>query len=343
MSKFKTLLDDRGFLLIDGATGTNYFAAGLETGYPPELWNVEKPDLVKDLHARFLEAGSDLILSNSFGGTGFRLKLHQAQDRATELNQAAARLAREAAQEHFDDTGHDVAVAGSMGPTGELFEPLGALTYKSAYDGFKQQADALAEGGVDILWIETLSSLEEVDAAFDAASSTGLPVCVTMTFDTAGKSMMGVAPAVYAEHVAEKGAAAFGANCGVGPAELMHSMMEMRDAFNDSNPALVAKGNCGIPEYLDGNIHYHGTPELMASYAVLARDAGMKVIGGCCGTTPEHIAAMRKALDDTPQGGDVTIEQLNAALGEAWAGLGADGDQNSQNTGGRSRSRRRRR
>lgn len=341
MSKFTTLLDERRVLLADGATGTNYFAVGLETGYPPELWNVEKPELVKDLHARFLKAGSDLILTNSFGGTGFRLKLHQAETRAVELNIAAAKLASEAAAEHADETGYEVVVAGSMGPTGELFEPLGALTYQSAYEGFKEQADALAEGGVDILWIETISSLEEVDAAFDAASSTGLPVASTMTFDTAGKSMMGVNPDDYARHVAEKGAVAFGANCGVGPAELMHSMMGMRSAFDDTVSNLVAKGNCGIPEYLDGKIHYHGTPELMASYAVLARDAGMKVIGGCCGTTPEHIAAMRQALDAHPHPQDVTTDRLITALGEAWAGLEVGAHDNHDPTADRSRRRRR--
>ena len=341
MSKFEKLLDERGFLVADGATGTNYFAVGLETGYPPELWNVEKPHLVKDLHARFLDAGSDLILTNSFGGTGFRLKLHDAQDRAVELNKAAAVLACEAANEHKENLGRDVVVAGSMGPTGELFEPLGALTYQSAYDGFKEQADALAEGGVDILWIETISSLEEVDAAFDAAASTGLPVASTMTFDTAGKSMMGVTPQNYATHVSHKGAVAFGANCGVGPAELMHSMMGMHSAFEGEIPNLVAKGNCGIPEYFDGKIHYHGTPELMASYAVLARDAGMKVIGGCCGTTPEHIAAMRQALDSTPHGDGVTQEKLTAELGEAWAGLDTDHAESNSDQSDRSRRRRR--
>ncbi len=341
MSKFETLLDERGFLLADGATGTNYFAVGLETGYPPELWNVEKPELVKDLHAQFLAAGSDLILTNSFGGTSFRLKLHQAEKRAAELNKAAAQLAVAAAHEHKDATGRDIVVAGSMGPTGELFEPLGALTYQSAYDGFKEQADALAEGGVDILWIETISALEEVDAAYDAAMSTGLPVAATMTFDTAGKSMMGVNPDDYARHVANKGAVAFGANCGVGPAELMHSMMAMHGAFDDKHPVLVAKGNCGIPEYLDGSIHYHGTPELMASYAVLARDAGMKVIGGCCGTSPEHIAAMRKALDGTPMGEDVTTDVLDAALGVAWSGF--DTSKAESNAADNQRARRRRR
>jgi len=341
MSKFENLLEERGFLLADGATGTNYFAVGLETGYPPELWNVEKPHLVKDLHARFLAAGSDLILTNSFGGTGFRLKLHDAERRAGELNKAAAKLACEAAAEHKNQSGRDVIVAGSMGPTGELFEPLGALTYQSAYDGFKEQADALAEGGVDILWIETISSMEEVDAAFDAATSTGLPVAATMTFDTAGKSMMGVTPQNYATHVKEKGAVAFGANCGVGPAELMHSMMGMRDAFDQHIPNLVAKGNCGIPEYLDGKIHYHGTPELMGSYAVLARDAGMKVIGGCCGTTPEHIAAMRKALDEASEPIAVTTERLADALGEAWSGLNTDQEEANPDKADRQRRRRR--
>lgn len=341
MSKFETLLAERGYLLADGATGTNYFTVGLETGYPPELWNVEKPELVKDLHARFLAAGSDLILTNSFGGTGFRLKLHQAESRATELNKAAAKLAVTAAREHTDATGRDVVVAGSMGPTGELFSPLGALTYQSAYDGFKEQADALAEGGVDILWIETISAIEEVDAAYDAAASTGLPVGATMTFDTAGKSMMGVTPDDYARHVAGKGALAFGANCGVGPAELMHSMMGMRGAFDGEHPALVAKGNCGIPEYLDGKIHYHGTPALMASYAVLARDAGMKVIGGCCGTTPEHIAAMRTALDTAPSTGEITTAQLDAALGQAWAGIDTNKAASANKDTDRSRRRRR--
>ena len=341
MSIFHELLAEKTCLLADGATGTNYFNLGLETGYPPELWNVEQPQHVLGLHREFLAAGSDLILTNSFGGTSYRLKLHQAEGRVAELNHAAARLARQAVDDHAEATGQRAIVAGSMGPSGELFEPLGALRYADAVAAFTQQAEALAEGGVDLLWIETISAFEEVDAAFDAAASTGLPVAATMTFDTAGKSMMGVDPQAYANHVGGKGAVALGANCGVGPAELMHSMMAMR---GQTGTALVAKGNCGIPEYRDGKIHYHGSPELMASYAVLARDAGMAIIGGCCGTTPDHIRAMRQALDTTPaspMGDDPQrLEQVWQVLGQPWAHVP---DQPSPDGGGSGGRRRRRR
>lgn len=324
MNILEQLIDEKGFLVADGATGTNYFALGLETGYPPELWNSEHPERVKGLHQRFLEAGSDIILTNSFGGTANRLKLHQAEDRVAELNIAAARLARESVTELAEKTGRKALVAGSVGPTGELFEPLGPLDHASAVAAFKPQVDALAEGGVDLLWIETISSLEEVDAAFEAAASTGLPVAATMTFDTAGKSMMGVAPGDYASHVAAKGAVALGANCGIGPAELMHSVLAMAEAAKaDNAPAIIAKGNCGIPEYVEGKIHYHGSPELMAEYAVLARDAGIAIIGGCCGTSPEHVAAIRQALDTTPRGDAVDLARVETVLGKPWAALDA--------------------
>ena len=158
---FKHLCETRDWLLADGATGTNLFHAGLETGYPPELWNVEYPDRVTTLHAKFIAAGSDIILTNSFGGTSFRLKLHQAENRVTELNLAAADLARQAA----DAADKSVLVAGSMGPTGELFQPLGSLTADAAEQAFAEQALALSQGGADMLWIETMSSLEEIDAA----------------------------------------------------------------------------------------------------------------------------------------------------------------------------------
>ena len=313
---FTAMLEERGTLLADGATGTNYFALGLETGHPPEMWNVERPDAVKGLHERFLEAGADLLLTNSFGGTRFRLALHGAQDQAAALNATAARLAREA----VDESGRQAVVAGSMGPTGELFAPLGALDHAAAVEVFAEQAGALAEGGADMLWVETMSSFEEVDAAIEAARGTGLPVAATMTFDTAGKSMMGVDPAAFAERYTKAGIAALGANCGVGPAELMHSVLGMRSA---AGIPLVAKGNCGIPEYREGEIHYHGTPEMMARYAGLARDAGAAVVGGCCGTTPEHIAAMRQTLDAPAEGREVDLDVLEAELGKPWAALGA--------------------
>ena len=175
---FEQIFATRDWLLADGATGTNLFHAGLETGYPPELWNVEYPDRVTNLHASFIAAGADIILTNSFGGTSFRFKLHQAENSVNALNLAAAGLARQAA----DVADKPVLVAGSMGPTGELFQPLGALTADAAEQAFAEQAFALAEGGADLLWIETMSSLEEVEAAVKGARRTNLPVAATMTF-----------------------------------------------------------------------------------------------------------------------------------------------------------------
>ena len=279
-----------------------------------------------------MEAGSDLILTNSFGGTGFRLKLHNAQDRTRALNIAAAKLARRAVDAHYRATGKKAIVAGSMGPTGELFEPLGQLMHASALAGFTEQADALAEGGVDVLWIETMSSNEEVAAAIEATKTTGLPICATMTFDTASRSMMGVMPADFAQFASGLGANFIGANCGIGPAELLHSVRGILDA-SGSLP-VVAKGNCGIPAYVEGAIYYHGTPELMAEYALFARDAGAKIIGGCCGTSPTHVAAMVAALDKTPPR-DFDDAAMIAALGKAWA------DVNIDNTSGDDRRKRR--
>lgn len=308
----------KGVLLADGATGTNLFTRGLETGYPPELWNVEREDEIAALHDSFLEAGSDLILTNSFGGNALRLKLHQAEDRVAELNEAAARIARQRADHHFANTARKVLVAGSIGPTGELFAPMGALTHEIATDVFTVQAKALANGGVDLLWIETMSSTEEVAAALEAAKTTGLAVGVTMTFDTAAHSMMGVTPQNFAIFANAHGADFMGANCGIGPAELLHSVDNMRKSGLDT--PLIAKGNCGIPAYVDGAIHYHGTPELMGDYARFARDMGARIVGGCCGTTPKHVAAMLAALvDNDPR--PLDYQAMSAALGPAWANV----------------------
>ena len=333
------ILQDQGWILADGATGTNLFRAGLETGYPPELWSVERPDDVSQLHQSFIDSGSQLILTNSFGGTAHRLKLHGAQDRVQELNEAGARLAREAADAGRDRHGHHIVVAGSMGPTGELFEPMGALTHDEAFEAFKLQAEALAEGGVDVLWVETLSSMEEVKAAVDAGLSTGLDVACCMTFDTAARSMMGVTPADFAQQSVAFGASYVGANCGIGPAELLHSMQGI---LSHAGVPVIAKGNCGIPAYVDGAIHYHGTPELMADYARLSRNAGISIIGGCCGTTPEHVAAMSAALRSSPAM-PFDAAECEAVLGTAWKNLpAADGSSADRPSGGR-RGRGRRR
>ena len=336
-AQLHSILETTGWVLADGATGTNLFRAGLETGYPPELWNVERPEDITALHTSFIDAGSQLILTNSFGGTAHRLRLHAADDRVGELNLAAAKLARQAADDGRDRHGHEIVVAGSIGPTGELFEPMGALDHADALAAFTEQAEALAAGGVDLLWIETMSSLEEVKAAIEAASAVGLPAASCMTFDTAARSMMGVTPADFASKSIGFGADYVGANCGIGPAELLHSVSEI---ITTASVPVIAKGNCGIPAYLDGAIHYHGTPELMADYACLARDAGVQIIGGCCGTTPDHVAAMRAALVSTPQY-PFDQDRVDAALGPAWKDLPSAADQDSKKrTGGRRRSRR---
>jgi methionine synthase I (cobalamin-dependent) len=201
------------------------------------------------------------------------------------------------ARAEADGADRPVIVAGSMGPTGEIFAPVGTLSHEDGAAAFAEQARALAEGGVDVLWIETMSSEEELRAAVEGAATTGLPIVTTMSFDTNGRTMMGITPQAFATLTAGLAAvpAAIGANCGTGAPELVATVLAITAARPEA--IVVAKGNCGIPEYHDGHIHYSGTPELMADYARLARDAGARIIGGCCGTSPEHLAAMRSALD----------------------------------------------
>jgi 5-methyltetrahydrofolate--homocysteine methyltransferase len=309
---FRSLLDERDVLLADGGMGTGLFRRGLETGDSPELWNVDHPERVADLHREFIEAGSDIILTNSFGGNAYRLKLHDAAERVAELNTAAAQVARGAA----DGAGRPLIVAGSMGPTGEILAPVGTLDPAAAEAAFAAQAAALAEGGVDVLWIETMSSAEELAAAIRGASAQALPVCATMSFDTNGRTMMGLTPdaALALAHGFRPSLAGFGANCGIGPAQLLATLLGF-SRFERQGEVIIAKGNCGIPEYRDGAIHYSGTASIMAAYAILARDAGARIIGGCCGTRGEHIAAMRSALDTTPQNGMPDIERIERLLG----------------------------
>ncbi len=316
-NRFAELLAHKPVLLADGATGTNLFNAGLRTGDAPELWNFEHPERIGDLHRQFVLAGADLVLTNTFGANAYRLKLHGAEDRVREINLAAARIAREVA----DAAGREVAVAGSMGPTGEILAPLGELKPEEAAEAFRHQAEALAEGGADVLWIETMSSREELDAALEGAGGVGLPVVCTCSFDTNGRTMMGLTPADLAERCcnSEPRPAAYGSNCGTGAAELVVAVLNLARAAGPES-VLVAKANCGIPEWVDGAIRYNGTPELMADYACLARDAGARIIGGCCGTTPKHLAAMRKALDETPSASPPDVDTVVARLGPVSTG-----------------------
>ena len=305
------LLSTRDWLLADGATGTNLFNMGLSSGEPPEFWNVDQPGNIRALYRSAVEAGSDIFLTNSFGGNAARLKLHAAQGRVRELNRVAAGLGREIA----DAADRPVVVAGSVGPTGEIFEPMGALTHRLAVEVFHEQAEGLKEGGADLLWVETMSAFEEYAAAAEAAALAGMAWCGTMSFDTAGRTMMGITSARMAEMVETlpNPPLAFGANCGVGASDLMRTVLGF-DAAGSTRP-IIAKGNAGIPKYHEGHIHYDGTPDLMANYAVLARDAGVRIIGGCCGTMPEHLTAMRHALETRPRGPRPTVKDIQAALG----------------------------
>jgi 5-methyltetrahydrofolate--homocysteine methyltransferase len=314
-SSLSDLLDTRPWLLADGATGTNYFAMGLASGEAPELWNFAHPEKVRALHRSFIEAGADIILTNSFGGNAHRLKLHKAEGRVREVNREAARLARLEA----DAAPRPVIVAGSMGPTGEIFEPVGTLTHGEGVAAFAEQAKALAEGGADVLWIETMSAEEELRAAVEGASAAGPPIVATMSFDTNGCTMMGITPGYFGlfSQSLPGPVAAVGANCGTGAAELVATVLGIAGARPDA--VVVAKGNCGIPEFHDGHIHYSGTPTLMADYARLARDAGARIIGGCCGTTSEHLRAMRAALEAHAKGHRPAIADIEERLGKVSA------------------------
>jgi 5-methyltetrahydrofolate--homocysteine methyltransferase len=292
-SSLEALLATGRVLLADGATGTNYFAMGLEAGEPPELWNVDHPERVQQLHRGFVDAGADIVLTNTFGGNRHRLKLHRAEGRVFELNRRAAELAGEVAAA----AERPVVVAGSVGPTGELFAPLGALTDDEALASFTEQIEGLKAGGADVAWIETMSAPEELRCAARAAIAAGMPYTATGSFDTAGRTMMGLHPAAFADVFAglEPQPLALGANCGVGASDILVTLLEMADGQGAKH--LISKGNCGVPQFQGSEIVYSGTPDLMADYARLAVDSGAAIVGGCCGTSPDHLRAMRGALD----------------------------------------------
>jgi methionine synthase I (cobalamin-dependent) len=325
-NRFLKLLNERPFLMADGATGTNLFGMGLMTGDSPELWNIEHPERIEALHQSFVDSGADIFLTNSFGGTRNRLKLHHAQERVYEINKRAAEIGRKVA----DKAGREVIVAGSIGPTGDLFEPMGSLTEADAVAAFAEQAKALKDGGVDVLWIETMSSKEEVAAAVKGAGTTGLPIVTTMSFDTNGKTMMGISPADFVAfvHALDPKPVAYGANCGVGASDLVATIVKLAEAAGPDD-IIVAKGNCGIPYYEEGKIKYNGTPELMADYARIVRDAGARIIGGCCGTSPEHLSSIRHALHAHQPGAKPSAAEIVSRLGpvtEGAAALLAGGD-----------------
>lgn len=333
--KIDTLLAEQGWILADGATGTNLFNMGLMSGDAPELWNDEEPNKIKALYKGAVDAGSDLFLTNSFGSNASRLKLHDAQDRVFELSKKAAEIGRDVA----DASGRSIIVAGSMGPTGEIMGAAGTLSHEDAVEMFQEQAEGLIAGGADVLWVETISAPEEFAAAAEAIGNTGASWCGTMSFDTAGRTMMGVTSSDMVDLVKDLKSApkAFGANCGTGASDLLRTILGFSKA--DADRPIIAKGNAGIPKYVDGHIHYDGTPELMADYAVLARNCGASIIGGCCGTMPDHLRKMREALETNSKNGAPSLEEIQTKLG-AFSSE-SDGTDGANPTRTRKRARRR--
>ena len=307
---FAGLLAQMPVLVADGGMGTSLFKLGMPTGFCPELLNVEHPEMVARAHQGFLDAGCDIVITNTFGGNRRRLGLHGLEDRVEELNAAGVALARRL----VDAGDRPVAVAGSVGPTGDLLAPLGDLDHRTAVAVFEEQIDALATAGVDVIWIETLSCRAELEAAYEAARVTEVPVVATMSFDTHGKTMMGFAPDQFGawSQAQTPRPAAIGANCGVGAGDVVLAVRELAESHPGA--AIVAKANCGLPAYTEGHLEYPHGPDTMSVYAELALRAGARVIGACCGSGPRHIAAIRQEVDCIRATGGVTREEISRRL-----------------------------
>lgn len=291
MDKLNSLLQSGKPILLDGAMGTMLMDAGMEAGESPEEWNVLHPDLVRKIHRDYIQAGSQIILTNSFGGSSIRLETHGLAERVVELNRAAGTNARAEA----DRAAQTVLVAGSIGPTGQLMEPLGTMSVAQAEQSFADQAAGLAAGGVDLFWIETMSALEEAKAAIAGVRSVSdLPIAVTMSFDSHGRTMMGVSPEDAVGELQTLDIQLLGANCGTGSDELIEAIQAIQAA--DPKLPIIAKANSGLPKMVETEIVYDGSPEVMAAYTTKVWKEGARLIGGCCGSTPEHIRAMAEAL-----------------------------------------------
>lgn len=275
-------------LVADGATGTMLQTAGLPVGMPGEAWILERPEEIMALHHAYLEAGSQLILTTTFGGTRARLQAAGLDAQVAEINSRAAELAREAA-------GDDRYVGGDIGPTGEMMPPLGPLTYEAAVEMFAEQAQALAVGGVDCIYIETMGDLSEARAAVEGAKGVcDLPVFCTFSFDTHGHTGMGVSPTQAAEAMEALGVPAVGANCGNAPEEVLGFLPLMHKAARDAY--LIAKPNAGVPRMVKRQVVYDATPERMAGLACRYAELGARIVGTCCGSSPAHIAAIAAAM-----------------------------------------------
>ena len=283
---------EKGILISDGAMGTMLQGKGLTDGGAPELWNVENPTAIEEVLEEYAAAGANLITTNTFGGTRGRLQMHGLEDRLFELNKAGAEIARKVADRH-----PGCFVMGDVGPSGELMEPMGTMTVDEAKALFADQIKALVAGGVDAILIETMSDLQEVEAAVKAAKEVApeLPVIVTFSFDTNLRTMMGVKPSVAVTTLASEGVRIIGANCGRGVDEMRVIAKELTDARPDG-VYIITQSNAGLPKLVGGDFIYDGTPEEMAKYAQDMKALGVNVIGSCCGSSPAHTKAMAATL-----------------------------------------------
>lgn len=289
--KFLDKVTSGVILLSDGAMGTELQKRGMKTGACPEELNFVNPEVIQAIHRDYYNAGSDIVETNSFGANRIRLSLHQMEDRAYDFARKAAELAREVCPE-------GKFVAGSIGPTGEILEPLGPLNLQDAYSAFAEEAEALAEGGADVIFVETMMSIEEAETAVRAAKEkTGLPVSASMTFEVGAsgpKTMWGVDIRTSIERLTQAGADIIGSNCGRGFDEMIQVIREMRSL---TTMPLLAQANAGIPEWVDGLSVYKETPEVISPKAEELLKMRINIIGGCCGTGPEHIKEIRKLVD----------------------------------------------
>ena len=276
-------------VLCDGAMGTLLYAKGIFINRSYDELNLSQPDLIRGIHHEYLQAGAEIIETNTFGGNSFRLARHSLADKVRDINRAGVRIAREAAKSF------DVWVAGSVGPLGTRIEPLGKTSFQEARDAFRQQIEVLVEGGVDLLILETFGYLEEIHQAMLAARdvSASLPLVAQVTIDEDGNCLDGSDPQTFVPKLVEWGADVIGCNCSVGPVAMLDAMERVRAA---TSLPLAAQPNAGIPRSVDGRNIYLCSPEYMASYARKFVAAGVRLVGGCCGTTPEHIRVMKSAL-----------------------------------------------
>src|SRR6202163_258381 len=276
-------------VLCDGAMGTLLYAKGVFINRSYDELNLSQPDLIRGIHHEYLQAGAEIIETNTFGGNSFRLARHSMADKVDDINRAGVRLAREAAKSF------DVWVAGSVGPLGVRIEPLGKTSFQEARDAFREQIAALLEGGADILILETFGYMEELHQALLAARDVNLriPVVAQVTVDEEANCMDGSTPEVFAPRLQEWGADVIGCNCSVGPVAMLDAIERVRAV---TSVPLSAQPNAGMPRSVEGRNIYLCSPEYMASYARKFVAAGVRIVGGCCGTTPDHIRVMKSAL-----------------------------------------------